>query len=88
MIDPVHMHRAGPLQVAGAVRQTDTVGVRSDAAPAAAQPSAISVIAGRGVPIDMSLVTAVRQAIADGRYAVDADAIAARLVDDILSPAA
>lgn len=86
MIEPVHTHRAALLQGANAVRETGEARARKDHAVATAQPSAISIIAGRGAPVDMSLVTAVRQAIADGRYAVDANAIAARLVDDILSP--
>ncbi len=88
MIDPVHTHRAALLHAANAVRATGTDEPRKSAPVANAQPSAISNLSGRGAPVDISLVTAVRQAIADSRYAVDADAIAARIVDDILTPGA
>jgi negative regulator of flagellin synthesis FlgM len=42
--------------------------------------STVAALVSQGPPVDVAKVAAIRAAIADGSYAVDADAIAARLV--------
>lgn len=83
MVDSVGLGNAGPLDRAGgprvgSLRASD---VRRAPGTAQATPSAVAMLASRGVPLDMELVGAVRAAIADGRYAVDPDAIAARMME-------
>lgn len=42
--------------------------------------SVVSELVGMGPPVDGDKVSAIRQAIAEGRYAVDPDAIADRMI--------
>jgi len=79
MIDSVRLGGAAPPD---RVNNAGSAPVRpSRAAPVEkAEPSAVGAMAARGAPVDMTRVSAVRAAIAEGRYAVDPDAIAARML--------
>ncbi len=47
--------------------------------------SVVSELVGMGAPVDGGKVAAIRQAIAEGRYTVDPDAIAERMIAADLS---
>ena len=74
--------RAGPDRTT-ADRGTAASGAperRSDA-PKAGQPSlALDLVVAAGPPVDVSKIAAIRSAIAEGRYPVDANKIAERMI--------
>ena len=83
MIDGVGKGGAGRIDIA---RQDKGVAVgtpRSHGPRASEGPvkSAVLELVSGGPPVDKSRVEAVRAAIRDGRYPVDADRIASRMLD-------
>ena len=70
-IDMVRTDQSAPAaKVGGAPVRSDHGGVESEV---------FGLVAG-GPPVDSARVASIRAAIAEGRYAVDADAIAARMM--------
>lgn len=70
------------LREGGKAKAADRIG-QGNAASAAASSSAtpIARMAAEGAPIDLDRVAAIKQAIAQGNYPVDADKIAERMID-------
>lgn len=79
----------GVVRIAPVRRSADSTAAASVATPRAASgplPAASLIriageLAAEGVPVDTGRVAAIRTAIAEGRYAVDPDAIAGAMVD-------
>ena len=83
MIDGVGKGGAGRIDIArqdksGAVSTPRSHGPR---APEGAVKSAVLELVSGGAPVDKSKVDAVRAAIQDGRYPIDPDRIAKRMLD-------
>ncbi|WP_239025820.1 flagellar biosynthesis anti-sigma factor FlgM [Sphingomonas paeninsulae] len=79
-LDPATLHRTTAQAV-----PTSAPKPVSAAEPAMATPSAVAMIASRGAPLDMALVNSVRAAIAEARYPVEPDKIAARMIESYLA---
>lgn len=80
-----------PVRLGGAqLGQSAPVAKVGDAAAKAmsgpASPAA--AMAAQGAPVDMDKIAAIRTAIAEGRYPVDPDKIAQRMIDLDLKPLA
>lgn len=54
--------------------------VAADGADKTAPATAVTELVAAGAPIDVDRVTALRQAIAEGRYTIDPQAIANRMI--------
>ena len=83
MVDALRSSVSTPLEptrVGGTTQLPAAGGVKAPVADKAG-PSALSRIALLGAPVDTALVEAIRGAIAQGRYAVDPEAVAARMMD-------
>jgi negative regulator of flagellin synthesis FlgM len=55
-------------------------GLGQTAGRSAAAGGVVAELVGQGAPVDTSKVAAIRQAIADGRYQIDPDRIADRMI--------
>ncbi|CAN5360617.1 hypothetical protein BH09PSE3_BH09PSE3_13970 [soil metagenome] len=84
MVEGVRLNGAVPTErvapTSAAPAPTRAVAVQN------AAPSTIAVLAAQAAPVDISRVAAIRAGIADGSYTVDADAIAARMIETDLPP--
>ncbi|HEY0115043.1 MAG TPA: flagellar biosynthesis anti-sigma factor FlgM [Allosphingosinicella sp.] len=85
MIDGIGKSGAGRIepQRAGAgqgAAPSAPVGAAATGARSAAPGGVVAELVASGPPIDGDKVSAIRQAIAQGRYAVDPDAIADRMI--------
>jgi negative regulator of flagellin synthesis FlgM len=82
MIDGVGKAGAGRLSlVRGGVERNAAVGKVSDAVSNRSGPaSAVAELAAAGAPVDTAKVEAIRTAIAEGRYPVDPDKLAASML--------
>lgn len=80
---PIRLLGAQTGQAAPVAKADDAVakGVSGPASPAAAMAS-------KGAPVDMDKIAAIRTAIAEGRYPVDPEKIAQRMIDLDLKPLA
>jgi negative regulator of flagellin synthesis FlgM len=79
MIDKVGISGASAVERVG---RTGAAVARSAAGKPAVQEtvSTVAALVAEGAPVDVTKVTAIRAAIADGSYAVDPEAIAARMI--------
>lgn len=85
MVDGVRINGTGPVrQVA---RTVEAVALAPVAVASATATSTVATMAALGAPVDASRVAAIRAGIADGSYKVDADAIAAKMIEIDLPPA-
>jgi negative regulator of flagellin synthesis FlgM len=83
MIDGVGKGGAGRIDLARQEKGAAVAPVRGDG-PRAAEggvKSAVLELVSGGAPVDTAKVESVRAAIRDGRYPVDADRIAARILE-------
>lgn len=84
MIDGVGNNGVARVDVARVAVERGTPAPRTgDAASqdrAAAAGGAIAALVGKGSPVDSDKVAAIKAAIAEGRYPVDADRIAERMM--------
>lgn len=85
------------IGASGLIRSSDTLrsetAKRSEAAKAAAPDmgeavptNPVALLVAAGAPIDADRVSSLRQAIAEGRYAIDPQAIADRMIAADLPP--
>lgn len=84
MINPIGKPGRNPVEISRtSVDGQAPVGAAQDAAacgkPGGVESSLFELVAG-GAPIDSEKVAAIRAAIAEGRYKVDADRIAERMI--------
>lgn len=77
--DRVGIGAAGVVERVGRVAAARDRSVVADVVKAEAGSTVAGLVA-EGPPVDVAKVAAIRAAIADGSYGVDADAIAARLM--------
>jgi negative regulator of flagellin synthesis FlgM len=85
MVDGLRISGTGPVERATRILPSIE---RAPSAPAARpEPSTIETLAAQGASVDTARVAAIRAAIADGSYTVDADAIAAKMIEADLPPA-
>jgi flagellar biosynthesis anti-sigma factor FlgM len=83
MIDGVGKGGAGRIDIARQEKGTLVSPVRGES-PRASEggvKSAVLELVSGGAPVDISKVETIRAAIRDGRYPVDADRIAKRMLD-------
>lgn len=74
----------GAGNVAGSRPKTEAVGARGSSATAEVQISAASTQltkSGEGAPVDSARIAEIKQAIAEGRFKINAGAIADGLID-------
>ena len=76
--------RSGATQRTAAPAKADTALNTNAAAPSLAA----DMVSAMGPPLDLKKIEAIRVAIAEGRYAIDPQAIADRMVDMDLPPKA
>jgi negative regulator of flagellin synthesis FlgM len=83
MIDGVGKGGSGRIDIARQEKGSVVAAPRSHGSRAAdgAVKSAVLELVSGGAPVDSARVEAVRTAIRDGRYPVDPDRIAARMLD-------
>jgi negative regulator of flagellin synthesis FlgM len=83
MIDGVGKGGAGRIDLARQEKGSAVSPLRNDGAraPAGGVQSAVLELVSGGAPVDSAKVEAVRAAIQGGRYPVDADRIAQRMLD-------
>lgn len=74
----IELHRAGAGQTAAAAGPS---GVAATHDRSGGVGSVAAGLVGMGPPVDSDKVAAIRQAIAEGRYAVDPEAIAERMIE-------
>ena len=81
MIDRIGQSGPGRIGLDRADKGAPVAAIPSQGAPKQGQvESAVFEIAGQGAPVDGGKVEAIRAAIAEGRYCVDADRIAERML--------
>jgi flagellar biosynthesis anti-sigma factor FlgM len=83
MIDGVGKGGAGRIDLARQEKGATVSPIRADgprAADGAVKSAVLELVAG-GAPVDKARVDSIRAAIRDGRYPVDADRIAKRMLD-------
>ena len=84
MIDGVSRSGAGRLEPArGSIERGEPLGKASDAVAqreAGIASNPLAELAGSGPPVDTDKVASIRAAIAEGRYPVDPDRIAAAMI--------
>lgn len=69
--------RSGATQRAAAPAKVETTSKAGAAAPSLAA----DMVSAMGPPLDMKKIEAIRTAISEGRYAIDPQAIAGKMVD-------
>ena len=82
MIDGVGKNSAGPIDLGRAERGNAAAPVAGPAARSGEgriESAVLDLVAG-GPPVDTARVATIRSAIAEGRYPVDADRIAERMI--------
>ncbi len=85
MIDRVGQSGPGRIGVDRADKGAPVTAINPQGAPHQGQvESAVFEMAGQSAPVDGAKVDAIRAAIAEGRYPVDADRIAGRMLADDL----
>lgn len=83
-IDNSHLKSLAPGSVATSRPKTDAAGTRGAPTAAEVQISSASTQltkAGEGAPVDKARIAEIKQAIAEGRFKINADAIADGLID-------
>lgn len=73
----IELHRAGAGQGTAAAAPTS---IASPGGRSGGVGNVVADLVGMGPPVDSDKVSAIRQAIAEGRYAVDPEAIAERMI--------
>ncbi len=73
----IELHRAGAGQGPAAAAPS---GIASPDERASGVGNVVADLVGMGAPVDGDKVSAIRQAIAEGRYAVNPEAIAERMI--------
>jgi negative regulator of flagellin synthesis FlgM len=83
MIDGVGKGGAGRIDLARQEKGAPVGPLRNDGArsPAGGVQSAVLELVAGGAPVDTTRVESIRAAIQNGRYPVDADRIASRMLD-------
>ncbi len=83
MIDGVGKGGSGRIELGRGTEKSTPAAAVGNAAPrgqGSPVESAVFELVGAGAPVDSARVSAIRAAIAEGRYPVDADRIAERMI--------
>lgn len=87
MIDGIGKSSTGRIDLRGAGARQDAavapVGETAASTRSGGVGGAMSELLSMGAPVDTDKVSAIREAIAQGRYSVDPDAIAERMIADL-----
>lgn len=88
MIDGIGRNGTGRIDLRGAgAKQSASAAAPVSSAAAGGRSGGVggvvSELLSMGAPVDSDKVASIRQAIADGRYSVDPDAIAERMIADL-----
>ncbi|MFM6854174.1 MAG: flagellar biosynthesis anti-sigma factor FlgM [Sphingopyxis sp.] len=102
MVDPVGNKASGPVRPVRSAATAATQGAAASTQASSAAPvqvvapgdtsqgnavnSLVAALVGQGAPIDMTKVQQVRNAIAQGQYPIDADKLAAKMIELDLPP--